>query len=328
MGKLNWFLAAGLVMVSLTAVQADDKNSATFTDAKKAGKDFEVQGEYLAEEDGRKIGIQVIALGDGKFSFVAYPGGLPGDGWSRGMDTITGKGEFKDKQCILRPDKPEHEGHGVWSDGKITVVDDEDETIFVAKKVERKSPTLGAKPPQGAVVLFDGSTADTFENGKLIEKNLLGATNCTSKEKLGDHVLHVEFRTPFMPKARGQGRGNSGCYIQSRYECQVLDSFGLDGKDNECGGIYKISKPAVNMCYPPLSWQTYDIEFTAAKYEGDKKVKNARATIKHNGVVIHDNIELPQHTPGCKPEGPADLGVFFQNHGNPVAFRNIWVVKK
>lgn len=324
------YLTSVIALVAMASLvnANDDKKTDTYTNPDKAGKDYKIQGEYVAEQEDRKFGLQVIALGDGKFDFVGYPGGLPGDGWSRGMDTIKGKGELKDGKCILTPNDPQHKGHGEWSEGQISVVDEDGNEMFVAKKVMRKSPTLGAKPPKDAVVLFDGSSADTFENGKLIEKNLLGSTNCTSKEKLGDHVLHVEFRTPFMPKARGQGRGNSGCYIQSRYECQVLDSFGLDGKDNECGGIYQISKPAVNMCFPPLSWQTYDIEFTAAKYEGDKKTKNARVTIKHNGVVIHDDIELPKHTPGCKPEGPEALGVFFQNHGNPVAFRNIWVVKK
>ena len=313
--------------IAMASSNADDKKSATFTDAKQAGKDYQVQGEYLAENADSKLGIQVIALGDRKFSFVAYLGGLPGAGWSRGMETIKGKGGLKDGKLIFRADDPEHQGQGVWEAGKITVTD-ADGQGFIAKKVHRKSETLGAKPPQGAVVLFDGSSAGTFEKGKLIEKNLLGATSCTSKEKLADHVLHVEFRTPFMPKARGQGRGNSGCYIQSRYECQVLDSFGLEGKDNECGGIYQVSKPAVNMCLPPLAWQTYDIEFTAARYEGGKKTKNARVTIKHNGVVIHDDLELPKETPGCKREGPESLGVFFQDHGNPVAFRNIWAVKK
>jgi hypothetical protein len=141
--------------------------------------------------------------------------------------------------------------------------------------------------------------------------------------------LHIEFRTPFMPAARGQGRGNSGVYIQGRYECQVLDSFGLEGEDNECGGIYSISKPAVNMCFPPLSWQTYDIDFVAARYDGQgNKTKNARVTIKHNGVVIHKDLELTHGTPGRHPEGPEPESIFLQDHGNPVVFRNIWVVNE
>ncbi len=155
------------------------------------------------------------------------------------------------------------------------------------------------------------------------------AADCASKEKFGDHLLHIEFRTPFRPLAPCQARGNSGVYIQSRYELQVLDSFGLSGENNECGGIYSIAKPAVNMCFPPLSWQTYDIEFTAAKYdEAGKKVKNATATIKHNGVVIHENVDMKNGTPGRLPEGKSQEGLYLQGHGNPVVYRNIWVVKR
>lgn len=89
-----------------------------------------------------------------------------------------------------------------------------------------------------------------------------------------------------------------------------------------------IAEPAVNMCLPPLAWQTYDIDFVAAKYEGDKKIENARVTIKHNGVVIHDDLELPNGTPGFKPEGAGNESLFLQDHGNPVVFRNIWIVEK
>jgi hypothetical protein len=131
-----------------------------------------------------------------------------------------------------------------------------------------------------------------------------------------------------MPKAGGQGRSNSGVYVHNCYEIQVLDSFGLKGENNECGGFYSIKAPDVNMCFPPLEWQTYDIDFTAPKYEGDKKVTNGRITLKHNGVVIHDNLELPKGTPGRQPEGPAPRPLYLQGHGNHVHYQNVWVEEK
>ena len=185
------------------------------------------------------------------------------------------------------------------------------------------------KPPAGAIVLFDGSSADKFENGKLVEKNLLGSDQLLEQTEVRrSHVCTSSSarRSCRNPRPR---RGNSGVYIQSRYELQVLDSFGLDGKNNECGGIYSIAEPKVNMCFPPLAWQTYDIDFTQAKYDDSgKKTKNARVTIKHNGVVIHDDLEITHGTPVACPEGASPEGLFLQDHGNPVVFRNIWVVEK
>jgi hypothetical protein len=197
-------------------------------------------------------------------------------------------------------------------------------------RTERGSPTLGAKPPAGAVVLFDGSSAEAWENGKAENGHLL-ATGCTSKQRFGDYTLHLEFRTPYMPLARGQGRGNSGVYHSGRWETQVLDSFGLEGKDNECGGIYSVSKPRLNMCLPPLSWQTYDVDFTAATFDANgKRTAWPRITVKLNGVIVHQDLELnkdfttsaPINQPLVNPEGP----VYLQNHGNPVVYRNIWIV--
>jgi len=105
----------------------------------------------------------------------------------------------------------------------------------------------------------------------------------------------------------------------------VLDSFGLELANNECGGFYQISAPSVNMCFPPLTWQTYDFDVTPPKYEDGKKVANARITVKQNGVAIHDNIELPNATPGRKAEANEPRGVYLQGHGNKVQYRNIWV---
>ena len=200
------------------------------------------------------------------------------------------------------------------------------------KRVERQSETLGAKPPEGAVVLFDG-TAQSLDKhwgpNAMVDNDGFLTQGVTSTDKFGDFTAHLEFRLPYMPEARGQARGNSGFYLQGRYEVQMLDSFGLEGLDNECGGIYKVAKPDVNMCFPPLAWQTYDVDFTAAKVDDAGKVtKPAHAVVKHNGVVIHDRDLVL--TPGgvldaeTKDPGP----VFLQNHGNPVRYRNIWVVAK
>ena len=210
---------------------------------------------------------------------------------------------------------------------------------YELKKVVRLSPTLGAKPPEGAVVLFDGTSLDQFTDrgGKPIRWKLLKDEKAMevrgggliSKHKFTDHKLHVEFRTPYKPKARGQGRGNSGVYLQARYEVQILDSYGLEGRDNECGGIYSVGPPRVNMCAPPLQWQTYDITFHAPRFDADgKKVKEARMTVLHNGVMIHENQDVPHPTTACWDRNVrVPGGLHLQDHGNPVQFRNIWAVE-
>jgi hypothetical protein len=302
---------------------------AAFTDPAKAGPDFAVQGEYAGNvqtsNGDEKHAAQVIALGEGKFHVVGYAGGLPGAGWDKSdkmeIDTQTKDGAV----CFQVPDA---DVTGTIADGKITVKDATGNVIGTLNKVERKSPTLGAKPPAGAVVLFDGKSAANFQPGKMTEDGLLQA-GAVSKQTFGPATIHLEFQTPFTPTGREQGRGNSGCYVNGCYEVQILDSFGLSGEDNECGGIYKVAKPLVNMAFPPLSWQTYDIDFTPAEFKDGKKVKNARATIKLNGVVIHDNLELPADTPGgTVKEGPEPGPVYLQDHGDPVRFRNIWVLPK
>lgn len=320
-------LSCLLLLSCLVSVHAKD-GAPAYTDPAEAGADFKFQGEYLGtvDADGSRWGAQVIALGKGKFRVVGYSGGLPGDGWSAGGEVNKSEGKLSGDAIVI--DLPEFV---VRIDGKHLTVESagDGDKLGQLEKVERKSPTLGAKPPAGAIVLFDGSNTDHWVNGKIVEGKYLGATGVETKEKFGDHSLHLEFRTPFMPESEGQARGNSGLYLQSRYEVQILDSFGLEGLDNECGGIYSIAKPKLNMAFPPLSWQTYDVDFTAAKYDASgKKTTNARATIRLNGVVVHDNLELPHGTPGRLPEEAGDAPIFLQDHGNPVVFQNIWVVKK
>jgi hypothetical protein len=300
-----------------------------YTDPEKTDADFAIQGEYagtVKTEDGEHpFGIQVIALGQGKFRAVGHPGGLPGDGWNK-EEKIEVEAQIKDGSVVFEGER----GTATLKDGAITITTPDGKPMGTAKKVTRVSPTLGQKPPAGAVVLFDGTSVDGWERGRMTDDGLL-MEGTTSKQKFGSHKLHIEFCIPYQPEDRGQGRGNSGIYAQGRYEVQMLDSFGLAGKHNECGGIYSVKDPDVNMCFPPLSWQTYDIDYTAAKFDDDGKlVANPRVTVRHNGVVVHEDVELPGErstTAAPAQPGPEPGPVYLQNHGCPLRYRNIWVVE-
>jgi len=327
-------LVVAFTFGSIAAVTAQEKKE--WIDPAEAAKvlDYQIQGEYVGDfiEDGEKtkIGLQIIALGSGKFRAVSFTGGLPGAGWKRGDKTEAVEGALNDRgQVVFKLEDDEGTAIATIKNGKLIAAEG-DKLIAKLEKVNRQSETIGMKPPKGATVLFDGTakSAENWTRGQIVLGNLL-RHDVESKAKFQDHSLHLEFRTPFMPFARGQGRGNSGMYVNGRYECQILDSFGLEGKNNECGGIYSIAEPIVNMALPPLVWQTYDVDFTAARYDdAGKKIKNARVTIKHNGVVIHDDLELTHGTPGKLPEGPEPGILYLQGHGNPVVFRNVWVLGK
>jgi hypothetical protein len=307
------------LLLACAACAADNKNAETFLDPAKAGPDYVDQGEYKNEWGG----AQVIALGDGKFRMVTFRGGLPGDGWDKELRQETA-GKREGGKIIFTG---ENNYRAELADGTITI-NSEAGGPWTMQKTERKSSTLGAKAPAGAIVLFDGASVDKWVNGHTDARGLLQAGTKT-KQQFTNFSLHCEFLLPFKPAARGQDRGNSGVYMQDRYEVQVLDSFGLKGEDNECGGIYSQAKPLVNMCYPPLVWQTYDIDFTAAKFDdAGKKTKNAILSVKHNGVVIHDNLELKGPTGGGKKEDRTGGAIQLQGHGNPVFYRNVWIVPK
>ena len=293
-------------------------------DPMKPDADYAIQGEYAGKvESGKQLGVQVIALGDHKFRAVGHVGGLPGDGWDGSDKEEIEAVQADDGTVTFKGQK----NTGIIKSGKLEVYSD-GEKVGVLDRVVRKSPTLGQKPPKGAVVLFDGTNVDAWAKGRLGEDGTL-IPRADSKQKFQSHQLHLEFMTPYKPKARGQGRGNSGVYMQGRYETQVLDSFGLKGKMNEAGGIYSIKDPDLNMCFPPLTWQTYDVDFIAAKYEDGKLVAHPRMTVKLNGVVVQRDIELPKSTTAApvKP-GPEPGFLYLQDHGNPVRYRNIWVVEK
>jgi hypothetical protein len=207
-------------------------------------------------------------------------------------------------------------------------------------KPEDKDDVKSAPAPKDAVVLFDGKSLDNWvkTNGKDKPdwKVVAGGAmqvqggNIITRLKFGGRFkLHVEFRVPYMPKAKGQARGNSGVYVQGRWEVQVLDSYHNDTyADGACGAIYGIAAPRVNACKAPTVWQSYDIEFRAPTCKDGKKVEPGRMTVYQNGTKIHDNVKLTKDntTAGlggdpCKP-GP----IMLQDHGCPVQYRNIWLV--
>ena len=191
--------------------------------------------------------------------------------------------------------------------------------------------------PKNATVLFDGKDLSKWQykkdgseaKWKLVDDGAMevGGGDIITKDKYQDFTLHVEFMTPSMPDKKGQARGNSGIYIQDRYEVQVLDSYGLQSKDDDCGSIYKQKAPAVNACKPPGQWQTYDITFRAARFDASgKKTEGAKVTVVQNGQKIIDNFECTGPTGQGAPEGAAPGPIRLQDHGNPVRYRNIWIV--
>lgn len=334
------------------AQPAQPKKELVATTVEAAGPDYKVQGEYEGTAGAAKIGVQVIALGDGAFQAVALPGGLPGAGWD-GKSRILMDGKTEGNKTVFAPakgpkkylagppaefsasDKFPPVGQADWTaaieDGKLTGKTDKGEAI-AAQRVVRESPTMGAKAPAGAIVLFDGSNKDEFDRGRIDDKTKALNTDgndIKTKRKFTNYTAHLEFLEPFRPAARGQGRGNSGFYQVDLYEVQILDTFGLMGKDNECGGVYTKIAPKLNMCLPPLQWQTYDAEFTSAVMKDGQKTKPATLTLKLNGVLIHDKAEIAGKTGGSRGDAEGTPGPLkLQGHGNPLQFRNFWVVEK
>ncbi|AKD02093.1 DUF1080 domain-containing protein [Pontibacter korlensis] len=194
-------------------------------------------------------------------------------------------------------------------------------------------------PPSDAIVLFDGKNLSEWKaksggteatwpvkNGEFT----VGKGDISTKREFGDFQLHIEWSAPDKVEGQGQGRGNSGIFLQDRYEVQVLDSYNNRTYSNgQAASVYKQHRPLVNAMRKPTEWNVYDVIYTAPRFKEDGSVFTpARVTVLHNGVLVQNNVEVKGPTeyiglPAYKAHGKAPITL--QDHGNPVAFRNIWI---
>ena len=286
-------------------------NTPVWNSVDRAAKEFpgfEFIGEYV---NGQR-GLQVTAA-EGRFYVSEYQGGLPGAGWDNGDVMHRWLDRLEIKSHLAG-----------W------------------ERVDRSKQVTGKQPPPDAVVLFDGTNTDAWHNGEMEGQSLKAGTR--TKKKYRDFRLYLEFLIPLKPEPpiSHPHRGNSGVLAVGAYEIQITDTFGLDYSPQAwqqtpmlkpvntwCGSVYGVRSADVNMCLPPLAWQSMEVDFKAARFEDGKKVSAAVISVIQNGVQIHNEVTLPRGT-GGGPSGPRrEVGeghIVLQSHGNPNLFRNIWVV--
>ena len=237
--------------------------------------------------------------------------------------------------CLLHGEGLGARWKGKIEKGLLAAKDDPGKVgAFNLIRIVRDAPSAGLKPPPGAKVLLpftpgEAPTLDAWANKewKALPDGSMQVARGHNRtvEDHGSGVFHLEFRIPYEPEGRGQGRGNSGIYFTSRYEIQILDSFGLVPGMGDCGSIYGIAITKENACLPPLAWQTYDVIYRAPRTGPDGELVPAVMTVFHNGVMIHENQPVPRPTTAAPGEGNVVLApLFLQNHGHPVCYRNIW----
>ncbi len=333
---------SSLVFIALCVLTCSPSSSITspFQNPAQGDTDYAIQGEYLGTNvaTGLAMGAQVMAQGQGTFALLLLDGGLPGQGWNgNGRKSFSGN---RQGNSAIFVQSSFNLSVGVTGDS-LTGTNELGQTLRLVK-VHRQSPTLNQTPPAEATVLFDGTSVAAWADAVLDSNHIMfvniGSSGATTLQSFTDFTLHLEFRLPFEPDASGQGRGNSGIYLQKRYELQILDSFGqslpyLFAADTiepkrQCGAFYEQSAPLVNMAFPPLTWQTYDIQFTSARWDSTgHKIQNAKVTVQQNGVVIHQDRILSNSTLAGSPESSSPSPHLLQYHGHEIAFRNIWITR-
>jgi hypothetical protein len=328
-----------LIGIAVLSVRCQASTSAAMATA----DDFKYQGEFIGKVETVSpiLGVQVVANGAGQFTAAFLPGGLPGAGWDT-TQRIEQSGSLQpDGIHFQATDSTKQYTATISTDGVTLSGKTPKGELFTLLKTDRKSPTLDSAPPSNAVVLFNGKDLSAFVSGSAaLDSGLLlpqgsASSGAVTLAKFGSFTLHLEFLEPFMPDHTGQSRGNSGVYLQGRYELQILDSFGLNiyrgrpGEETqECGAFYQLVAPRLNMSLPPLAWQTYDVDFTKATFDASGKtlIAPALVTVRQNGVLIHDHQKLINNTLLGDSVTSADGPIRIQAHGDPVKYRNIWII--
>jgi hypothetical protein len=324
--------------------------------------DFAIQGEYVGtSEDGEVYGLQIVATGredHGEFLGTLFEGtcsppeecGLPGLGQYEDTTILChfAGGWLGDKVYLGMGEGP-YEISIQGAKAELFDATPRRGRVVEMRKLDRKGQTLGAKPPAGAVVLFDGTSSESWLNGT-VEAGLLIGVDLRSKELFGDYRIHLEFRTLYVPSERAyelmdlasesqSGRAkllksNGGIWHHGRHQVLIRDSFGYyhrrecDGEVTDTGAIDGVAEPKLNACLPPLVWQTYDADFRAPRLDDDGKViEPARITVRINGSIVQKDHELKSlDYDASKRSDKVALGPIYLQSNHPIAYANIWVV--
>ena len=298
------------------------------TDPEQVDAGFAFLGEYSGEIESSTgetfaFGAQVAQTGKQGYRMRGYVGGLPGAGWDDRLPLRNGAARGDEGTSLAFRTMPGKVMFILEGDGMTASVNDGQ--VAWAKREVRESPTAGLVPPPGAEVLFGGGGLEALSGGEVVAGNLLRGP-FASRQAYGDHKVHLEFRLPYAPDSGPKQRGMNHVLLQGRYGLSIKDSIGLSSSKHVCGALIDSEQPRIIMSFPPLSWQTYDIEFRAARFDpAGQKTAPARVSIWQNGVLIHDDLELAEVSEAGRPESPEPGPLEISSDGCPIDYRNIWV---
>ncbi|MFH0943730.1 MAG: DUF1080 domain-containing protein [Planctomycetota bacterium] len=284
--------------------------------------------EYLGETTSSTgemfpYGVQVVQTGKQNYRMRGFVGGLPGAGWDDRLSLRNGAAHWEEGQPFLFMTMPGKVMFVLTEDGMSASV--KDELVAWAKQHVRKSPTAGKEPPPGAQVLFGGGGLEALSGGEIVAGGFLRGP-FKSLQAFGDQKVHLEFRLPLAPDTGPKQRGMNHVLVQGRYGLSIKDSMAVTNSKHVCGALVDSEEPRINMSFPPLAWQTYDIDFRAARFDAaGQKTEPARMAVWQNGVLIHDDLELENASEEGQPEGPEPGPLVVTSDGCPVFYRNLWV---